>query len=152
MFYFLGLAKVAEPLFRLRMPGVLRPLRYRELEGHVYRRLRVPEFGRLLRQTPLRFLNSAVYIDGQGRDPVRVLLHVESAEATHFWAALLLLPYIALAGVKGRWQVVAWLLLAQVLVNVYPLLHLRYSRGRLDRALRRSQITRADATIAGSSA
>src|SRR5882762_3345936 len=148
MFYFLGLAKVAEPLFMLRMPKALRPLRPWESRGHVYRRLRVLGFGRLLRQPPLRFLNAAVYIDGRRSDPLHVRLHAESAEATHFWAAVLFVPYIALAGLSGRWKVVAWFSLAQVLVNVYPLLHLRYARGRLDRALRRSQLMDADDNMA----
>jgi 1,4-dihydroxy-2-naphthoate octaprenyltransferase len=152
MFYFLGLAKVAEPLFKLRMPRGLRPLRPWELEGAVYRRCRVLEFGRMLRRTPLRYLNAAVYIDGQRRDSLQVRLRTESAEATHFWAAVLLLPYIALAGLSGRWKVVAWFSLAQLLVNVYPILHLRYVRGRLDRALRRSQFTHADFTIVKSGA
>ena len=144
MFYFLGLAKVAEPLFRFTMPGRLRRLRPWELEGHVYRRIRVPQFGRLLRQTPLRILNSAVYMDGRRSDPRDVRLLAESSEASHFWATVLLLPYMAFAGLSGRWMVVAGFSLAQVIVNVYPLMHLRYARGRLDRVLRRSQFTQAE--------
>src|SRR4030095_12368193 len=63
MFYFLAIAKVAEPLFRLRMPRSLLRLRRWELEGDVLRRLGVFGFGRLLRQTPLRYLNSRVYLN-----------------------------------------------------------------------------------------
>ena len=47
MFYFLGLAKIAEPLFVLRMPRTLRPLRQWELDKHLYRRLGVLAFGNL---------------------------------------------------------------------------------------------------------
>jgi 1,4-dihydroxy-2-naphthoate octaprenyltransferase len=137
MFYFLALAKVAEPLFTLRMPSTLRPLLRWEVRGHVYRRLQVLGFGKLLRRTPLRYLNTAVYLDRQHRNPLQVRLLAESAEASHFWAAVLLLPYIGFAGLNGLWKVVAWLSLAQVLVNIYPILHLRYIRGRLDRVLRR---------------
>jgi hypothetical protein len=72
MFYFLGIVKVAEPLFMLRMPRVLYRLRHWEQEGDVLRRLRVSSFGRLLRQTPLRYLNSCVYLDPQRRDVPRV--------------------------------------------------------------------------------
>jgi hypothetical protein len=36
MFYFLGIARVAEPVFRLRMPRALRSLRRWEREGDVY--------------------------------------------------------------------------------------------------------------------
>src|SRR5258708_25911044 len=119
MFYFLGLAKVAEPLFKLRMPKVLRPLRPWEPRDHVYRRLRVVEFGRLLRQPPLRFLNSAVYLDGRRSDALQVRLYAESAEATHFCAAVLLLPYIALAGLSGRGRGISLFSPGQALVQVY---------------------------------
>jgi hypothetical protein len=152
MFYFLGLIKIAEPLFRLRMPQAFRQLRPWELEGLVYHRYRVPEFGRVLRKTPLRHLNNAVYIDARHRDPFEVRIWAEASEAAHFWAAVLLLPYIVFALWSGKWQVVAWLSLAQLLVNVYPLLHLRYTRGRLDRVLGRSRVTHAGAAFSKSCA
>ena len=60
MLCFLGLAKVAEPIFVLKVPDGLRPLRAWETRGDLYRRLAVPEFGALLRDTPLRFLNLGV--------------------------------------------------------------------------------------------
>jgi 1,4-dihydroxy-2-naphthoate octaprenyltransferase len=143
MFYFLAIAKVAEPLFRLRMPRMLYQLRHWEQEGDVLRQLRVFSFGRLLRQTPLRYLNSGVYLDQQRRDPLKVRLQAESAEASHFWAAVLFMPCIALAAVAGKWSIVAWFSLAQVLVNVYPILHLRHIRGRLDRTIRRIGVAQA---------
>lgn len=133
MFYFLALAKVAEPLFRLRVPGPLRRLRPWELKGDVYRRLAVPAYGKLLRRTPLRYLNSAVYLKERRSDLPKVYLKVESGEASHFWAAVLLMPYIGYAWLNGEWSVAGWFLLAQVLVNLYPILHLRRVRGRLDR-------------------
>ena len=137
MFYFLAIAKFAEPLVVLRVPRWLYPLRHWELEGKVLRRLGVFSFGKLLRKTPLRYLNSRVYLDQQRRDPLRVRHQAASAEASHFWAAVLFIPCIALAAVWGEWTVVAWFSLVQVLVNVYPILHLRHIRGRLDRAIRR---------------
>lgn len=137
MFDFLGIAKVAEPLFKLRMPRVLRLLRRWEREGNVYRRLHVRGFGRLLRRTPLRYLNSAVYLGRRRRDPLQVRRMSESSEATHFWAAVLFMPYLTFVALNCMWSIVAWFSLAQVLVNVYPILHLRYVRGRLDRTIRR---------------
>jgi hypothetical protein len=139
MFYFLGLAKIAEPLIILRLPGALRSLRPWEREGTVYRRLGVLRFGRFLRQSPLRYLNSAVYLNRERSDLFQVRLRAESGEASHFWAAVLLMPYILFAGLQGLWNVVAWFALAQVIVNVYPILHLRHIRGRLDRTLRRAR-------------
>jgi hypothetical protein len=45
MFYFLGIAKIAEPLYALRMPSALYQLRPWEQKGDSLRRLRVPGFG-----------------------------------------------------------------------------------------------------------
>ena len=135
MFYVLGLAKVAEPLFMLGMPGALWKLRPWELKGKVYRWLAVPAFGRLLRRTPLRYLNPDVYLNRS--DPLKLRLHAESSEAAHFWAAVLLAPYIGYQWFKGEWSVVGWFVLAQVVVNLYPILHLRFVRGRLERLTRR---------------
>ena len=139
MFYFLGLAKVAEPLFVLRMPTSLRPLRQWELHGDMYRRLGVVAYGRLLRRTPLRYLNAAVYLDRQRRHPLQVRHLAESAEASHFWALVLFTPYVVFAALSAMWNVAAWFLLAQLLVNVYPVLHLRHVRGRLDRIIHRME-------------
>lgn len=136
MFYLLAIAKFAEPLVVLRMPRSLYQLRHWELESTLLRRLGVVGFGRLLRQTPLRYLNSRVYLDRR-RDPHRVCVRAASAEASHFWAAVLFTPYIAFAAVGGKWHIVGWFSLAQVLVNVYPILHLRHIRGRLERTIRR---------------
>lgn len=137
MFYLLGLSKVAEPLFLLRMPGVLRAVRRSETDGAIYRRLLVPGFGKLLRGTPLRYLNTAVYLAPKRPDLTRLSRQAEAAEAAHFWAALLFTPYIGYAWLAGQRWVAALFLLLQILVNVYPILHLRLVRGRLDRLRQR---------------
>jgi hypothetical protein len=137
MFYLLGLSKVAEPLFLLRMPSALRAIRRSEIDGALYRRLLVPSFGKLLRDTPLRYLNLDVYLTRKQPDLTRLSRQAEAAEASHFWAALLFTPYIGYVWWAGhRWEA-ALFLLVQVLGNVYPILHLRLVRGRLDRILRR---------------
>ncbi len=137
MFYFLALAKLAEPLIVLRMPRGLSRLRPWEIDGRLSRRLGVLRFGRLLRDTPLRYLNARVYLAGTPSDPRRVRLQAASAEACHFWAAVLLAPFIGTAAVAGRWSVVAGFLVTQLLMNLYPILHLRSVRGRLDRTIER---------------
>jgi hypothetical protein len=135
MFYFLGLTKVAEPIFTLKMPGGLRAIRPQEREGALYRKLLVPQFGQLLRDTPLRYLNLAVYVK-KGRPDLRtVARYVEAAEASHFWGAVLFAPYIAYLFLKGRPWVAGFFLLVQVFFNVYPILHLRIVRDRLERHL-----------------
>jgi hypothetical protein len=137
MFYFLGIAKIAEPLYVLRMPGALYQLRPWEKKGDILRRLRVPGFGKLLGYTPLRYLNAGVYLAYQRGDVVKLRRQIESSEAAHFWAAALFTPFIAVVALSGRWGFVACFSFAQILVNIYPILHLRYIRGRLDRTFRR---------------
>ncbi|MEP7009101.1 MAG: hypothetical protein ABJC13_02150 [Acidobacteriota bacterium] len=133
MLYFLGLTKVAEPIFTLRMPGRLRSIQPEERDGALYRKLLVPQFGQMLRDTPLRYLNLAVYVK-KGRPDLRTLVrYVEAAEAAHFWAAVLFAPYIAYVFLKGRPWVAGFFFLVQVFFNVYPIFHLRIVRERLDR-------------------
>ena len=133
MFCVLGMAKIAEPLFMLRMPGSLRPIRAWERSGTVYRALGVKAFGRLLRSTPLHELNRQVYLSRQRADPQHVMRLIESAEASHFWAALLLVPGIGVALATGQFLAATVLVLVQVFLNLYPILHLRLVRERLSR-------------------
>jgi hypothetical protein len=133
MICFLGLAFTARPVIRIRMPRALRTIRSREVDGGLYRAIGVPRFGRLLRRTALRLLNTDVYMDAGARDFVTVRAQLEMAEASHFWAALLVVPYMVHASIMGMWSAVLGVSLVQVLVNAYPVMHLRLSRHRLDR-------------------
>ncbi len=137
MIYFLGLAKVAKPLFSFAMPAALQRVRPWERKGTIYRRLLVPSFGRLLRDTPLRYLNPNVYLEHGQVDLPEVRRRAEAAEAAHFWAALLFTPYIGYVLLSGRRQVALTFLLIQVAFNFYPIMHLRVVRNRLDRVLQR---------------
>jgi hypothetical protein len=120
------------------MPRPLRAIRGWESDGAVYRALGVPLYGRLLRRTPLRLFNRDVYLRGGLRDTARVNAELEAAEASHFWAAVLVLPYMARAVAVGAWDALFWVSLAQALINAYPVMHLRLTRYRLDRlALKR---------------
>jgi hypothetical protein len=139
MVCFLGLAFVAQPLVMIRMPRPLRAIRPVEANGRLYRALGVRTFGTLLRRTPLRLFNVDVYLHNGLRDAARVGAELEAAEASHFWAAVLVLPYMACLVRQGAWTVFLWFSLAQLLINVYPIMHLRLTRHRLERvALRAS--------------
>ena len=137
-FCFLGLAKVAEPIYMLKLPAVVREVRPWELRGGVYRKLGVPEFGALLRNTPLRLLNTSVYVARDRRNLGGIARQVESAEAIHFWAAMALLPYLALCLAGGSWGALGGFVAVEVVGNAYPIMHLRSVRGRLDRLLIRN--------------
>lgn len=134
----LGLAFVAQPIVMLRMPGPLRAIRPWEANGALYRALGVPAYGTLLRRTPLRLFNRDVYLRAGLRDTPRVVAELEAAEASHVWAALLVVPYMAYLAWHGFWAPLAWITLAQAFINVYPILHLRHTRHRFDRLASRS--------------
>ncbi|HUL95055.1 MAG TPA: hypothetical protein VLT89_03530 [Usitatibacter sp.] len=105
---FLGLAKMAEPVYMLKLPAWYRALRTWERAGEVYRKLGVRQFGTLLKDTPLRFMNLTVYVSGDRRDLRRICRQVESAEAIHFWSAILLLPYLVLCIWTRTWAPLGW--------------------------------------------
>lgn len=133
MFYFMGLAKVAEPLFMLRMPHAFRTVDPRLAKHGIYGWLGVRGFGTLLRNTPLRYLNSSVYRGGGKRSLAELNRKVESTEAIHFWAAILFMPYILYIWSRGFIAETVLFALVQVGFNVYPILHLRIVRARLSR-------------------
>lgn len=151
MFNFMGLAKVAEPVFVLRMPRALRSVGPSTLNNPLYRWLGVRGFGDLLRNTPLRYLNNSVYRLGGRQSLAKLRRQAESAEATHFWAALLFTPYIAYVWSSGFVAEAIVFATVQIAFNVYPILHLRIVRARLGRVgqaggLRKSAVsTRGDA-------
>ena len=142
MVCFLGLAFVAQPIAMLRMPRPLRTIRSWEIDGGVYRVLGVPAYGRLLRRTPLRLFNRDVYLRDGLRDTSRVVAELEAAEASHFWAGVFVAPYMAHLALHGMWAPLFWIALAQVLINLYPILHLRLTRHRLGVLVSRRQLHR----------
>jgi hypothetical protein len=136
-FSLLGLMDLAMPFIRIRLPSSLRNVRPWEERGGAYRSLGVPAFGAFLRGTPVRLLNRRVYLEAHPRDLERIRIQVENAEAAHFWGGMATLPYLGLAWIRGWWGNLAAVVLFNLVVNVYPILHLRSVRGRLERASRR---------------
>jgi hypothetical protein len=138
MVCFLGLAFVAAPLVPIGMPRALRRIRSWETESGVYRALGVHAFGHLLRRTPLRLFNTEVYRGTGLSDAGRLGAKLEAAEASHFWAAVLVLPYMVRAALQGKWSALSLVAVAQVLINAYPVMHLRVARHRLNRVAART--------------
>jgi hypothetical protein len=124
---------VVAAAFALRLPSFLRKARAWETKGALYKALGVPVFGALLRRTPLRLLNPVVYLSRYPDDPFILRAQLESAEAAHLLAAALIAPYIIYAYVQSWSSAVAWLMVVQIGFNVYPILHLRWTRIRLNR-------------------
>ena len=138
-FSLLGLMDLAMPFVRLRVPSSLRNIRPWEKRGGAYRVLGVSLFGAFLRGTPLRLLNRRVYLREHPTDFASVHIHLENAEAAHFWSGIATMGYLAFAWMRGGWSSVAALALFNLVVNLYPILHLRLVRGRLERALQKDR-------------
>lgn len=143
MLCLLGFIAFARPLFLLRMPRWLRKPRLWEVQGKIYRALGVEAFGILLRRTPLRLLNSQVYLSRHADDPTMLSAQLEAAEAAHFWTAASVIPYMVYALFQTWWSVVFWFAVIQIAGNVYPICHLRWVRGRLEHVVERRVRRRA---------
>jgi hypothetical protein len=128
----LGVIAFARPLFLLKLPRFLRELPVSGRRMGLYEALLVPQFGSVLRRTPLRYLNPMVYL-GRDADPSRVIAQATSAEAAHYLAIPVLIPYIVHACTRRQWGTVAALVAVEMGSNVYPILHLRLTRLRLRR-------------------
>ncbi len=137
MFYFMGLARVATPLYLFRMPQALRPVNPKRVNAGIYRWLGARSFGTLLRITPLRYLNDSVYVAGGKRSLADLCRKLESSEAIHLWAAVLLTPYIVYVMARGLIAESIVFVLVQIVFNVYPILHLRIVRARLTSVIRK---------------
>lgn len=142
----LGLAAFGRKLFLLKLPFGSRALHDWEKRGIIYRNTGVVRFGVILRRTPLRYLQPLVYLHRQPGEMAAVLAQIEGAEAAHFWAALVLMPYVVFAGIQHRWGVVLGLMALQLVGNLYPLCHLRWVRCRLDAVLSKKAPNRAKFT------
>ncbi len=132
-FCVLGFLDLVMPLVRIRLPRPLRLSRPWEVRSAVYRAMGVPVFGAILRGTPLRMLNKRVYMNASYRDLRPVRTHLENAEAAHFWGGMVTLPYLILAWAQEWWSALTSVVLFNLLVNVYPILHLRSVRARIER-------------------
>jgi hypothetical protein len=127
----LGLTSMTRPVVRLRVVSPWRIVRKWETRGPMATIVRW--FGRLLKRTPLRLLNTHVYRTPGERGGERLLVELESAEASHLLSALLTLPYLWRAAVMGWWASVLSVAIANVVINVLPILHLRLAREAVTR-------------------
>jgi hypothetical protein len=90
-------------------------------------------FGAILRKTPLRRLGGRVYLSEVGGDTQVVLRGIDDAEAVHVWALVCCAPWLVFWGITGLWMSVGVGLAVHLPLNIYPILHLRYVTGRIER-------------------
>jgi hypothetical protein len=128
----LALSAFGRKLFLLKLPPSLEPIQPWERRGTIYRQTGVVAFGVILRRTPLRNLHPLVYLQHQREEMAMVLAQVKGAEAVHFWAGLALMPWLGFAVYYHQWTALVVLAAIQLLLNLYPMLHLRWVRCRME--------------------
>lgn len=117
----------------LRLPASSLKIERREFALLRWRWTGVPLFGLALRSTPLRHLGGTVYLNQCAKDSARVLRGIQEAEAIHVWSMLFCSPWLVFWCVQGLWFSVASSLAVHALLNAYPILHLRLTRGRIEK-------------------
>jgi hypothetical protein len=111
-------------------PGYYRP-RPLEIDGHLFRRLGVVTFKRLLFKSRVELLNFSARLF-HGRSGLDGLERgIRQAETDHAIALLVMAVITIYAATKGWWALASWLLLANVVANVYPIMLQRHNRARL---------------------
>ena len=136
----MGLLRYVHPVRSFGTPYCFHRLRDCEHHPEFAKKLGLPAFAWLLRHSPLRLLNSFVYLRRWPGAPARVLKHVLEAEASHFWAFFAAIPYIAFALFHGWWAGLTVGCTVQIVGNIYPYLHLRKTRSRLSTFIARSSV------------
>lgn len=116
-------------------PALL-PLAAWENDGNVYDRRSIRAFRWLLLRSPLGWINPNLHVNGSRTDWDRLLREMSGAEGTHwmtcFLAAILGISYCF----RGHAVYGYALLLVRIPFDVYPVLLLRRTRGRVARFVR----------------
>lgn len=66
---------------------------------------------------------------------------MQASEASHLLIFLIIMMTVVYAAVKGWWDLAAWLMAFNILINVYPIMLQRYNRARLTPILERARRT-----------
>jgi hypothetical protein len=119
------------------IPKALAPVRSWETSGRVYELLGVYIYGAFLRRPPLRYFNTSVYVKSRRADLPNVYVSIMRAEAAHFWAFTITSPIMVYELMNQWWDGLGWFLLFHAFFNIYPGLHLRHIRARIETVIRR---------------
>jgi hypothetical protein len=130
-----GLSMTLVWLMRHVVPFAFPPGYYRlrpfEIDGRLFRRLGVVTFKRLLFTSRIELLNFSARLS-HGKSGLRGLERgIRQAETDHAIAFLVMIAITIHAATNAWWALVSWLLLANVVANVYPIMLQRHNRARL---------------------
>ena len=111
-------------------PGYYR-LQPFENDGRLYRHLGVRAFKWLLSKSGVELMNFSARLS-HGRTGLHGLERgIREAETDHSIALLVMVAILIYAITNGWWALAGWLLVANVVANVYPIMLQRHNRARL---------------------
>ena len=132
---------------RLPLPSRYYDVKRWENDGHIYERLGVHFFKRIVRRGPLSIFSRMFRLP---KDETALALReldqkMRTAEAIHVLSFFAIWPVICYSMLRKWFDAAGWLLLFTLMVNVYPIMLQRYNRIRLHKLLTRTahQATRA---------
>ena len=128
----LGIVVVNSSTICWSLPKPLKAIRVWEASGSAYVLFGVSICGALLRRPPFRYLNASVYVGAHSANLANAHANILKAETAHFWALTFTGPLICYEMFGQCWHGLGWLILFNALFNVYPGLHLRQVRARLE--------------------
>ena len=108
-----------------------------EHEGRVYRQLGIGVFCRVLKRTPLGWLNPYLKLNPDHFGFERLLREMRYAEGAHMIGGVITLTISLGYGLTGHLQIGACLLVVTIVVHIYPVMLQRWNRGRILRLIRR---------------
>lgn len=108
-----------------------------ESDGRLYEFLGVHIFKKLLIRSPLALLNPTIRHKGDRSALVDLESKMRDAETGHLFIFIIILLTALYTAMKGWWNFTIWLMLFNILFNVYPIMLQRYNRARLTPILER---------------
>jgi hypothetical protein len=106
-------------------------LRSWERNGAFYEWCGIRLFRWCIVRTPIGWLNPQMTLRGGRVDLERLQRTIDGAEGPHAIAAVATIVLAMGFSISGSWSIAGWLLLANVPINVYPIMLQRWNRGRV---------------------
>ena len=124
---------VAGQFFNFTLPPCYYAINSFERSGHVYERLGIRWFKRLMRREPLSRLNPTLRLSQDRTLSALRRLDQEmcKAETSHVYIFIFMLLLIVYALLHQWLDAVIWLLAFNLILNGYPIMLQRYNRGKL---------------------
>ncbi|MCE7980010.1 MAG: hypothetical protein DYG89_02360 [Caldilinea sp. CFX5] len=112
-----------------------------EQSGRLYERLGIRFFKRLVRRGPLAIFSLNLRFPPEKTVPALRVLEgkMRNAETLHLLIFLIMFLFIGYALWQGWLDAVGWLLLFNLLLNVYPVMLQRYNRIRLQELIQQQE-------------